>query len=392
VKKIKPIIENRYGKPITFSSECIDVSKHIFNTTGLTLSAQTLRRMLGFIDSMVMPSKNSLEIIALYCGYNSFKDLKQSQKKQINISKNDNITIIKSFYSIDLHAAYDFNYQTACGNIAELILNDLPLLNQISSFLSKNKIAQIFLFERFPYIDGLCNGYETSLKKYYQEKKTNEAQLFSLCLMHLGAVLSLNKQKAKKYLHAINTIPVTKDVHSFVIARKLMANLLNAYNDKNDLLLESLIYDAFTTEENIQKTKKDYFPFFAFVMTDAFHLIERPLEAEKMLRICNAYQAPNNSKVNEMPIDLGYIKGIELMNGLSAYHLGDHKKAKRILNSIEVQNIPFNFRNYFLIQMKRIEYKLCVKASSKKKTSILNELNALIEKTGFVFFDEHKTI
>lgn len=392
MKKIKPIIENRYGKPITFSSECIDVSKHIFNTTGLTLSAQTLRRMLGFIDSKVMPSKNSLEIIALYCGFNSFKDLKQSQKKQINISKNDNITIIKSFYNIDLHAAYDFNYQNACGNIAKLILNDLPLLNQISSFLSKNKIAQIFFFERFPYIDGLCNGYETSLKKYYQEKKTNEAQLFSLCLMHLGAVLSLNKQKAKKYLHAINTIPVTKDVHSFVIARKLMANLLNAYNDKNDLLLESLIYDAFTTEENIQKTKKDYFPFFAFVMTDAFHLIERPLEAEKMLRICNAYQAPTNSNVNEMPIDLGYIKGIELMNGLSAYHLGDHKKAKRILNSIEVQNIPFIFRNYFLIQMKRIEYRLCVKASSKKKTSILNEIKALIEKTGFVFFDDHKTI
>lgn len=392
MRKIKPIIENRYGKPITFSSECIDVSKHIFNTTGLTLSAQTLRRMLGFIDSKVMPSKNSLEIIALYCGFNSFKDLNQSQKKHINISKNDNITIIKSFYNIDLHAAYDFNYQNACGNIAELILNDLPLLNQISSFLSKNKIAQIFFFERFPYIDGLCNGYETSLKKYCQEKKTNEAQLFSLCLMHLGAVLSLNKQKAKKYLHAINTIPVTKDVHSFVIARKLMANLLNAYSDKNDLLLESLIYDAFTTEENIQKTKKDYFPFFAFVMTDAFHLIERPLEAEKMLRICNAYQAPTNCNVNEMPIDLGYIKGIELMNGLSAYHLGDHKKAKRILNSIEVQNIPFIFRNYFLIQMKRIEYKLCVKASSKKKTSIHNELNALIEKTGFVFFDDHKTI
>jgi hypothetical protein len=342
--------------------------------------------MLGFIDSKVMPSKNSLEIIALYCGFNSFKDLNQSQKKQINISKNDNITIIKSFYNIDLHAAYDFNYQNACGNIAELILNDRPLLNQVSSFLSKNKIAQIFFFERFPYIDGLCNGYETSLKKYYQEKKTTEAQLFSLCLLHLGAVLSLNKQKAKKYLHAINTIPVTKDVHSFVIARKLMANLLNAYNDKNDLLLESLIYDAFTTEENIQKTKKDYFPFFAFVMTDAFHLIERPLEAEKMLRICNAYQAPTNSNVNEMPIDLGYIKGIELMNGLSAYHLGDHKKAKRILNSIEVQNIPFIFRNYFLIQMKRIEYRLCVKASSKKKTSIHNEIKALIEKTGFVFF------
>jgi len=392
VKKIKPIIENRYGKPITFSSECIDVSKHILNTTGLNISAQTLRRMLGFIDNKVMPSKNSLEIIALYCGYNSFKDLIQSQKKQINISKNDNITIIKSFYNIDLHAAYDFNYQNACGNIAELILNDRSLLNQVSSFLSKSKIAQIFFFERFPYIDGLCNGYETSLKKYYQEKKTTEAQLFSLCLLHLGAVLSLNKQKAKKYLHAINTIPVTKEIHSFVIARKLMANLLNAYSDKNELLLESLIYEAFTTEKEVRKTKNDYFPFFTFIMCDAFHLIERPLEAEKMLQICNTYEAPNNEKLTEIPIEAGYFKVIELMNGLSAYHLGDHKKAKRILNSIEVQTIPFIFRNYFLIQMKRIEYKLCVKASSKKKTSILNELNALIEKTGFVFFDEHKTI
>lgn len=392
MKKIKPIIENRYGKPITFSSECIDVSKHILNTTGLNISAQTLRRMLGFIDSKVMPSKNSLEIIALYCGYNSFKDLNQSQKKQINISKNDNITIIKSFYNIDLHAAYDFNYQNACGNIAELVLNDLLLLNQVSSFLSKNKIAQIFFFERFPYIDGLCNGYETSLKKYYQEKKTTEAQLFSLCLLHLGAVLSLNKQKAKKYLHAINTIPVSKEVHSFVIARKLMANLLNAYSDKNELLLESLIYEAFTTEKEVRKTKKDYFPFFAFIICDALHLIERPIEAEKMLQICIAYQAPNNLKLNEIPIEAGYFKVIELMNGLNAYHLGDHKKAKRILNSIEVQNIPFIFRNYFLIQKKRIEYKLCVKASSKKKTSIYNEIEGLIEKTGFVFFNDNKTI
>jgi hypothetical protein len=33
-----------------------------------------------------------------------------------------------------------------------------------------------------------------------------------------------------------------------------------------------------------------------------------------------------------------------------------------------------------------------VKASSKKKTSILNEVKALIEKTGFVFFNDNKTI
>ena len=97
MKKIKPIIENRYGKPITFSSECIDVSKHIFNTTGLTLSAQTLRRMLGFIDSKVMPSKNSLEILDELDWCLSQLENMQSHKTISEIASSK-VEILKQFF------------------------------------------------------------------------------------------------------------------------------------------------------------------------------------------------------------------------------------------------------------------------------------------------------
>ena len=184
-----------------------------------------------------------------------------------------------------------------------------------------------------------------------------------------------------------------KSFNTFIAEeKKATITKKESYRGRTTADVEYNVHDENGRHIRTTKTKKDYFPFFAFIICDVFHLIERPLEADKMLQICNTYEAPNNEKLTEIPIEAGYFKVIELMNGLSAYHLGDHKKAKRILNSIEVQTIPFIFRNYFLIQMKRIEYKLCVKASSKKKTSIYNEIEALIEKTGFVFFDDHKTI
>jgi hypothetical protein len=56
-----------------------------------------------------------------------------------------------------------------------------------SLFLNKNPVSQIYFFERYPFISGLCNGYLVHLKKYLQEKKTTEAKLFANCLFFLGA-------------------------------------------------------------------------------------------------------------------------------------------------------------------------------------------------------------
>jgi hypothetical protein len=55
-----------FGKPILYSYECESLSHQIKITTGLDISAQTLRRMWGFIKDGVAISKRSEQIVLKY--------------------------------------------------------------------------------------------------------------------------------------------------------------------------------------------------------------------------------------------------------------------------------------------------------------------------------------
>ncbi len=47
-------IQFRFGRNITSASECEELSNHVYKTIHVQISAQTLRRLFGFInDEMV---------------------------------------------------------------------------------------------------------------------------------------------------------------------------------------------------------------------------------------------------------------------------------------------------------------------------------------------------
>ena len=64
-----------FGKPILYSYECESLSHQIKITTGLDISAQTLRRMWGFIKDGVAISKRSEQIVLKYVGIDEVKTL-----------------------------------------------------------------------------------------------------------------------------------------------------------------------------------------------------------------------------------------------------------------------------------------------------------------------------
>ena len=375
----------RFGRKITAASECEELSKHIFSSIHIQISAQTLRRIFGFINDNVISSTNTVSTLLLYCGYASMEELLSHTSSQSNsILDKDKIRFFKEFYNIELSSGVDFNYQKACGNIARQLLQEPDLLNGMTGFLSRSTVAQIFFFERHPYIDGLCNGYSKMIRLYAQEKKTPKAQLFSTCLLHLGSILADDKVEAAIHLNRIKQIPLVDPLHPFIQARRIMAFLTQAWLDKNGEELNRWTDIAFMEERKQARypSKEAYFPFFQFILADAFNLIGDHESAKEMIQIAEK----DYKRYSDAVIENGYFDCLDLVKAIAFYHTGDHRGGKHILNQIENSGFIFIVHDYFLIQRKLLEVESCSEESILKRPRIIYDISQLIKKTGFNIF------
>lgn len=378
-------IQSRFGRDITFPSECEELSIHIHKSIHVQISAQTLRRLFGFINGDTEPSTTTISFLVLYCGFNTLNEL-LNHTETVSSSKPDldKIRFIKEFYNIELTAGVDFNYQKACGNIARQLQQDPNLLYSLAGFLSSSKVAQIFFFERHPYIDGLCTGYSQLLKLYAQEKKTPEAQLFAACLLHFGSILAENKTEASICIQQINQISINASIHPFVQARKIMANLMQAWLVGSGEEIEFWTEIAFSEERKQARGifKEAYFPFFQFILADAFNFIGKYEEAFEM--VCIAEQDYN--RFPNSPIESGYYECLSLIKAIALYHTGDIKGYKNELQIFTNSEFIDMSRQYFLIQRKILDLIATNDKSSQKKNKIREEVSNLINKTGFSIF------
>ena len=125
-----------------------------------------------------------------------------------------------------------------------------------------------------------------------------------------------------------------------------------------------------------------YFPFFQFILADIFNLIERPIESEIMLQICEL----DYKRLPGFSLDEGYIEALDLIKAINLFQLGKLNDAKRILKRNKSKDIVFIMHDYFLIQRLIVELRLIKSKASTKYITINNQLLNLIEKTNFTFF------
>lgn len=371
----------RYGRSVLYSSECDDLSVHIFEITGQRISAQTLRRILGFIKSDVKQSLRTLNTLSNYCGYKDYSELMLSKKSAQKEKENSVIDLIKKFYQIEHLDINDFSYHSASGNFAKVILKSQRIATELQSFLSKDKVAQIYFFERFPYIDGVSNSYRNLIRLYLQEKKEPSAQMFGYCLLHLGSILTLNKKESRSTLNKINSIGFQNDFHPFLKGRFIMENLLEAYLNKDTESIHRYTKLAFELEKKEKRGKENgvIFPYYQYILADAFNLIEDYSSSNKMISICEL----DYNRIAVGKIASGYYEALDHIKAINLAYLGRIEDSNRILNRIRPTDVIFIQHEYFLIQRHIAELLNC---TAKRKKKVLEKLEVMIENTNFQFF------
>ena len=168
---LKTKIELRYGKTITFSAECNKLASHIYHAIGVKISAQTLRRVLGFIKDGSKPGKSTLKVICDYCNIEHVEELFSNNESKLSAIDIEQINFLKSFYDIDLSSDYDFNYHKACGNIARKIINQPNYLEALSGFLTNVLLPRFSFSSASHTLMGLQVITRNILSDMYKVKK-----------------------------------------------------------------------------------------------------------------------------------------------------------------------------------------------------------------------------
>src|ERR1017187_4068355 len=104
---IKNEIEETFGKKISTSRDCMELSRDVFNKISFKINHNTLRRFFGLIRSNYYSSATTLHILSKYCGFSSIDELIQLRKnnKQPIESNGYAESILKYLVSIFINSS-----------------------------------------------------------------------------------------------------------------------------------------------------------------------------------------------------------------------------------------------------------------------------------------------
>ncbi|HEU5051664.1 MAG TPA: hypothetical protein VFT78_01060 [Hanamia sp.] len=317
LEDLKNFTNNTFTEPVNYSFQCDDLSKDIKKVTGFYVSAQTLRRLYGFIKTEFYPSVKTLNVLAQYNGFPNW----HSFTEQLAKMNSDSLTLDQeaklylSFYQIDRKEERDMNYHNATKNIALRIVSNPELLSKLASSLASNPVSQIYFFERFPYTDGLGSPvYKRSIGLYLQ-KKTTEAQIFGNSLLFLSAFLCKNQKELNTSFEKLADHKLNENLHPFAVARYLGSKVLY-FQLKNKNLTELADEINYWNRYYLSKERLAFwrYPYFQ-------HLIGCYLNLgglfEDSYRIIRSIRLP----VEKYEIERGYKETLQVISSIARHSL-----------------------------------------------------------------------
>jgi hypothetical protein len=375
-----------FGKAIKRSFECDLLSQHIKKATTEYLSAQSLRRFWNFLETPFSPAINTLNILSRYCGYQDWDDFTGNIQSAVftPINSKEEMRLYLDFFKLHINDEQDMNYHNACRLISSRILNNKALFEGLVKHLAENQVAQVFFFERFPFIDGLGTGYDRGIKLYLQHKKNEEAQVFGICLLLLGAFLSQKDKLLKFYFSKLEQYTLQNNWHPFLTGRYIGSQLLYCHAfekepEKYFWLEKAKNYGKHF--HHISNIKFWRFPYYQFMMCDYLNLVEEYRLSYELLHPFKKLQK------TEITVEDGYHDALCIINGVSLSGLGKKEQAaQQVWQSANFDKLSIIFKKYFTLQYLASNTRATSMISVTKKNQLSEQADTMIRETGFIYF------
>lgn len=163
-KEIRDRIAYQFGKKIRYPKDCFALAYDIAKKCNENISPATLMRLFGITKTNSQPRLFTLDVIALYCGFETWDDFaeaynlesipfsEQSSLKQVEVAElSSNCKVCSQKKEITLSLSNDNTLEVCFSEISDIIIrrlvdsvvvNDVYLV--ILESLEKNSIGKLF--------------------------------------------------------------------------------------------------------------------------------------------------------------------------------------------------------------------------------------------------------
>jgi hypothetical protein len=378
--------QTTFGKMVEDSADCSRLAEDIFKTTAYQISPQTLRRLFKLIHSNSTASRFTLEVLCTYCGYRSLEHYKQdvAEPTTLQSAKVIEASIYKEFFDVDTAASSKSDpndtYRQAIKNIIKRLYHDKDLYNVFTPMVAGNLTAQNYLFEQFPYIDGLGRGFGEGYKFYLQHNREPEGQCLGNSLLFLAAVLKNDLTALKTYLDAINRLSLSDIRQPSLIGRYIGSNLLFHHLNGNieeenhweEIAVTYLTKAPYTSAADLNGMAYERLISIYFLLSEKY---------EQVIRVIT----PLLPKLLAFPKDREYsfwVIPMKIMLFKSHIYGGHSKMALAILP--EYESADWLLEDYYRIHF--LDAKIRITEKKGLKQELVSDLRRLITKTNFQLF------
>jgi len=389
-KKVQPFtqlieeVEEVFGRRVSSSRDCIQLSEEIYFRTSFRINPNTLRRFFGLVKADYPPSAGTLGILSKYCGFDTLDDLLASKQARKGLVHSEAKTLldylVNLFRTTNVRSMNDETFLALVRQTIQFLQQQPQLIDKFQRAIARTKNGQEYYFEQFVNIDRLNSYYGEGLRYYLMEKQTPDAQIFGYSLLCQKAWLSNDGHALKKYFDELSRQKMPRNAHPFICGRFFASHIF--YADLHGLNPERILIDAQQAHSNLHPFKDNYgmFPCFEYVFTIALVLTGHYQEALYYMDY-----AEKNYSGKHSYIDQGYYKTMQLIQGIALARLQEKEQAESIYRQIR----PSQF--YFLTKKTNtILYILLAGLIKKKNATMDHQLATLVQETGFKKLEQFK--
>ncbi len=375
ITALKTELEHTFGRKIRSSRDCLQLVDDIFQRTGETINANTLRRFFGLVHSQYAASSATLLILCRYCGFDSPDEIDTTARKQASsdITRQEVLHYLISLFR-DIPPPEKQEYDRVLDNLTrrtiEFLERNTALIDPFQREVARTRAGQFYYYEQAVQMDHLNDFYGKGLRYYLTAKATPDATLFAHAIQVFRYWLNQDIRQLDKHMSHLIETPPHPHLAPHIMGRVMAARLfhMQAHGDVTDkLLAEMRRYQSILkiTRENSPSAVPDFEMIICEALTLTGHLAEA---REYLQRARNYYSASHHLLPNE-PLAIWET----LLSNI------DGRRTRKKNKAATIPSLDPLCRKYHSLLLYRL-------GTPPRQASAKRQLASLIAETGFRIF------
>jgi len=375
ITALKAELEHTFGRKIRSSRDCLQLVDAIFQRTGETINANTLRRFFGLVQSQYAASSATLLILCRYCGFDSPDEVEVNIRKQTatDIARQEVLHYLVSLFR-DVPPPEGQDYDRVLDNLTrrtiEFLERNEALIDPFQREVARTRAGQFYYYEQAVQMDHLNGSYGKGLRYYLAAKATPDAILFAHAIQVFRYWLNQNLRQLDKHMSRLADTPPHPHLAPHIMGRLMAARLfhLHAHGESTDkLLAEMRRYQSILkiTRENSPSAVPD----FELIICEALTLTGHLTEAREYLQRGRNYYAASHHLLPNEPLAIWET----LLSNI------DGRRTRKKNKAASIPSLDPLCRKYHSLLLYRLGTPL-------RQPSAKKQLAALVEETGFQIF------